>query len=291
MPRRPDDDDAPRWEPPAPSTEAPTWESSAADDVPRWDPNADVPRWEPEPETPRWTPPAAPPVVRAPAPSAGTAPARRGAPAGGPLAWWRDHPWIGVWGLVLAIPLVAIGLRIVDESEQQAFVAPLAWLYVALVAASLVVAAVARARRGSLRLALGLAGALLAAGLLTWPVTRVTLGRAPCPRRAGPDLGAPAAAAALAAWRQGVSGDAGWRGGRVDPAWAARAGAVGVLDYSLVATGCWERVAPVDGSRTWHEFRVTVRAGTDNPLSKVVVVHTARSAQGWKITAIEGPLP
>ena len=172
----------------------------------------------------------------------------------------------------------------------EAFVAPLAWAFGALLAASLGVAAAARARRSPV-LAVGLAGALAAAGLLLWPVTRVTLGRAPCPPRAGPDLGAPVAAAALEAWRGGVTGDTGWRAGRADPAWTARARAAGLLDFSLVETGCWERVAPVDGSRTWHEFRATVRAGEDNPLSKIVVVHTARGDAGWKITAIEGPLP
>jgi hypothetical protein len=254
-----------------------------------------VPRWEPEAETPRWTPPPAapPPRVRAepPAPPARVAPAPGLTPIARPFVWWREHPWIVVRVLVPAIPLVAIALRLLDASEHEAFVAPLAWAFGALLAASLGMAAAARARRSPVRLAVGLACALAAAGLLLWPVTRVTLGRAPCPPRAGPDLGAPVAAAALEAWRGGVTGDTGWRAGRADPAWTARARAAGLLDFSLVETGCWERIAPVDGSRTWHEFRATVRAGEDNPLSKIVVVHTTRVDEGWKITAIEGPLP
>jgi hypothetical protein len=294
VPRPSDDDDAPRWEPPAPSTEAPTWESSSEAGASRWDPEADVPRWAPDAEATRWTPPAAAPAPRArvqkPAPATRLEPGRRVAPVGGPFIWWREHPWTVVWGLVPAIPLVAVALRLVDASGHAAFVAPLTWAFAALLAASLVVAAVTRARRAPVRLALGLVGALVAAGLLLWPVTLVTLGRAPCPSRAGPDLGAPIAAAALEAWRAGVTGDAGWRAGRADPAWTARARAAGLLDFSLVESGCWERIAPVDGSRTWHEFRATVRAG-DNPLSKVVVVHTTRGDQGWKITAIDGPLP
>jgi hypothetical protein len=208
-----------------------------------------------------------------------------------PFIWWRAHPWIVMWALVLVIPLVAVALRLLDESEHEAFVSPLAWAFAVSVVAALVVATLARGPRSPLRLALGLGAPLLAAGMLLWPVTQVTLGRTPCPPRAGSDLGAPIAAAALEAWRAGKTGDAGWHGGRADATWIARAGALGVIESSLVDSGCWERVAPVDGSRTWHEFRVTVRQGKGNPLSKVVVVHTARAAAGWKITAIEGPLP
>jgi hypothetical protein len=295
MPRRPDDDDAPRWEPPAPSTEAPTWESSSEDRIPRWDPEADVPRWEPDAQAPRWTPPPAAAAPRArvepPTLAVKAAPVRRWARLARPFVWWHEHPWIVVWALIPAIPLVAVALRLLDESAHAALVGPTAWAFGALLVAALAVAGAARARRSPVRLALGLAGALAAAGLLLWPVTRVTLGRAPCPLRAGPDLGAPIAASALEAWRAGASGDAAWRGGRADPAWTQRARSAGLIDFSLEETGCWERIAPVDGTRTWHEFRATIRAGADNPLSKVVVVHTARGDEGWKITAVEGPLP
>ena len=67
--------------------------------------------------------------------------------------------------------------------------------------------------------------------------------------------------------------------------------AVTLLEYQLVGSGCWERVAPIDATRTWHEFRVTVRGSGRAALAKSVVVHTAVGSDGWKITAIEGPLP
>jgi hypothetical protein len=196
-----------------------------------------------------------------------------------------------VWALVLLIPGLAVLLRVVDESRHVAFVRPLAWAFVVLFATALGVAMLASARRSLLRVALGLAACLAVAGILLWPVTRVTLGRTACPSRAGPDLGAPIAAAAMAAWRAGGVNDAGWRGGRADAPWSDRARSLGLIDYQLVASGCWERVAPVDGTRTWHDFRVTVRQGDNTPLSKVVIVHTAAADEEWTITAIEGPLP
>ena len=122
-------------------------------------------------------------------------------------------------------------------------------------------------------------------------MTKITLGRGMCPPRAGTDLGAPVAAAALTAWQKGAAGAEAWRDGQVDPAWRERSGAASLLEYQFLETGCWERVAPIDASRTWHEFRVTVRAGEQAALSKSVVVHTAAGQAGWKITAIEGPLP
>jgi len=50
-------------------------------------------------------------------------------------------------------------------------------------------------------------------------------------------------------------------------------------------------VAPIDASKTWHDFRVTIKEGDRAPLSKVVVVRTSAEGGGWKITRIEGPLP
>jgi hypothetical protein len=209
----------------------------------------------------------------------------------GPWRWWRAHPWLVLWVIVLVLPLVAIAMRLLDESAHQALVAPLAWSFVLLAGAAVVVAAVVGWPRSPVRTALGVGGALAAAAVLLVPVTQVTFGRAPCPPRAGPELGAPVAAGALAAWRTGDSGSAGWHDGLVDAGWSARAQAFRVLDHQLVESGCWERVAPVDGRRTWHEFRVTVQRPEDNPLSKIVIVHTAHGGEGWKITAIEGPLP
>jgi hypothetical protein len=196
-----------------------------------------------------------------------------------------------VWALVLALPLVSIALRLLDESGYHAGVAPMGWAFGALLVGALAMTAVLRAGRSPARFVLGLLGALAATGALLWPLTSVTLGRAPCPSRAGRDLGAPVAAAALEAWRKGAPDAAGWGEGRVDRAWIERARPFAVLDYVRLDSGCWERMAPVDDSRTWHEFRATVLAPDRNPLSKLVVVHTARGAVGWKVTAIEGPLP
>jgi len=119
----------------------------------------------------------------------------------------------------------------------------------------------------------------------------VTLGRVSCPPRAGTDLGVQASAVALEAWLRGEAGDTVWRGGVPDPRWRDKARDVTLMDYQLVATGCWERVAPIDASRTWHDFRVTIKEGERAPLSKVVVVRTTAEADGWKITRIDGPLP
>jgi hypothetical protein len=275
MPRRPpDDDDVPRWEPPAPSTDVPRWEPPVAEDIPRWEPPAP-----PRRATRRRAAPPAPPP---PTPHVATL-AR-------PFHGWGAHPWLVVWALVFAIPGAALGLRIVDESEHAALVGVLIWLYVAVFVAALVMGVRRSGPRSALRMGLGLGGALAVAGLLVWSVTQVTFGRAPCPARAGSDLGVATAASALEAWAAGRAGDAGWQHGQPDAAWTERTGTARLLDYHVVDSGCWERAAPVDGTRTWHEFRVNVQPGEGPPLSKIVVVHTT-AAEGWKITAIEGPLP
>jgi hypothetical protein len=41
----------------------------------------------------------------------------------------------------------------------------------------------------------------------------------------------------------------------------------------------------------WHEFRVIVREGTLEPLSKLVVVHVANEGGAWKVIGVDGPLP
>jgi len=122
-------------------------------------------------------------------------------------------------------------------------------------------------------------------------VTQISLGRVICPARAGADLGARSAAVALEAWQRGDAGDAAWRAADPAPAWREKARSISLLDYRLVESGCFERVAPIDTQHTWHDFRVTIKEGQRAPLSKVVVVHTAVEADGWKITGIEGPLP
>jgi hypothetical protein len=192
---------------------------------------------------------------------------------------------------VFLAPGTVVLLRALDESGHHGLVRPLAWTLGGLFVAVLVVAMLASARRSVIRLAFGTLGARGALAAVLWPVTQVTLGPTACPPRAGTDLGVPAAGAALDAWQHGAPGDEGWRLARADDGWRERSRAVTLLQYQRVETGCWERVAPIDATRTWHEFRVTVRGGARGPLSKSVVVHTAVSPDGWKITAIEGPLP
>jgi hypothetical protein len=196
-----------------------------------------------------------------------------------------------VWALVLLAPIAVALLRVLDESGYEALLTPLAWSLVVLFVAVLVVAALTSVPRSMARAVVGTAGALIALAVLLWPVTRVTLDHTPCPPRAGVDLGVPAAVNALASWERGEVDDAAWRGGAAGPGWRDKVRETRLLDYQLVDSGCWERVAPVDVSRTWHEFRVTVEAAEREPISKVVVVHTASERGDWKITSVEGPLP
>jgi hypothetical protein len=209
-----------------------------------------------------------------------------------PLGRRTGRSWLVAWVLVLLIPVATLALRLLDASAYAALVSPLAWGFAGLIGAALAAAGLASWRRSGLRAALGLAAVLAVAGLLLWPLTHVTLGRTPCPPRAGDELGAAVAVVALGAWRERGTSHAAWQAGWTDPGWSARARSGRLLDFGRVGSGCWDRVAPVDATRTWHEFRVTVQGRDDpSPLSKVVVVHTAAVAEGWKITAIEGPLP
>jgi hypothetical protein len=284
------DDDAPRWE-------LPEWDESSsgslADNVPRWEPDREVPRWQP-------TRAAAPgaragarvrPRAESGVPTTRPAPPPKISPFARPFVWWAAHPWIVLWLLVCLTPGAVLALRALDESGLEMVVQPLAWSFVALFVVALGLAMVTSARRSVTRLAFGTIAAVVAVGVLLWPVTRVTLGRTMCPARAGADLGVTVARGALDAWQRGATGDGGWRTAQADGGWRDRSRAVSLLDYQLAETGCWERVAPIDGTHTWHEFRVTVQDRDQAALSKSVVVHTAAGTDGWKITAIEGPLP
>ena len=278
-------DDVPRWQPPEPSDDAPRWEPPPSIDEPRWDPPP-----APAEPTQRWAPPSAPgrpasitaAAARTPAPALAARPRP---------SWWRRRPWAVVWALVLLAPIAVALLRVLDESGYEALLTPLAWALAVLFVAALAVAVLASVPRSAARAVLGLVGALIALAVLLWPVTRVTLDHTPCPARAGVDLGVPAAVNTLASWERGEVDDAAWRGGAAGPGWRDKVRETRLIDYQLVDSGCWERVAPVDVSRTWHEFRVTVEAAEREPISKVVVVHTASERGDWKITSVEGPLP
>jgi hypothetical protein len=97
--------------------------------------------------------------------------------------------------------------------------------------------------------------------------------------------------AVLEAWKSGAPGVAAWRGGAVEASWQERARRIALIDYRLVESGCWERVAPISASSTWHEFRVTVKEADRAPLSKTVLVHTEKEGTGYKVAAVDGPLP
>jgi hypothetical protein len=281
MPRS-SDDDAPRWE-------LPVWEAPGAsplDAVHRWEPEVQAQRRQPRRATA-----TAPARVRPSAAVAPVPPSASSSSRAGPLAWWAAHPWVVLWTLVGLAPAGAVLLRALDEAELEAVVQPLAWALGALFVMALALAMVVSARRSALRLTLGTLTAIASLGMLLWPMTQVTLGRTVCPARAGADLGASVAAAAIDSWQHGLAGDAAWVRGQAESGWRARSSSIRVMEYRLVETGCWERVAPIDGTRTWHEFRVTVGGTETALLSKSVVVHTAVGADGWKITAVEGPFP
>lgn len=279
-------EDIPRWQPPNDPTDVPRWEPPPPSrDVPRWEPDADVRARPPRPGGPvgaRWEVGEAP--VR-------RAPVKRASRLVIPFLWWRRHPWVLVWICVFLAPGAGLLLRLVDESGWDPLVAPLAGLFIAFFALALLRGALASVRHSFARLALGVGAALVALAVLLWPVVWVTMGRVTCPARAGTDLGVPTSAIALDAWRRSEAGDSVWHGGAADARWRDTTRGITLLDYQLVESGCWERIAPIDATRTWHDFRVTIREGGRAPLSKVVIVHTAVERGGWKITGIEGPLP
>jgi hypothetical protein len=280
-------DDTPRWEPPPPSREPPRWQppAEATDTVPRWEPDREVPRWQPPTEA------RAPGHVGVEEPARRRPPPPKVSPLVVPFRFWRRHPWVAVWAGVFLAPGAVLLLRIADESGLERLVQPLEWLFIAVFGVALALAANFSLHRSLARLGIGVVSALVAAAVLLWPVTHVVLGRVNCPPRAGRDLGVMIAAGAIDVWQRGQPGGEGWRTGEADIGWIERSRAIRLLDYQLVESGCWERVAPIDASRTWHDFRVTIQEGDRQPLSKVVVVHTTAVGDGWKITAIEGPLP
>jgi hypothetical protein len=284
---RSSDDDAPRWELPVWEDEPPSRSTAGA--VPRWEPEHETPRRQPQRRSAAGTRGQGP--LGAPAASASRVRAPGRSLFARPFAGWAAHPWVVVWALVLLAPAAALLLRALDESSLPALVQPVIWALVALFVVALALAMMASARCSSIRLMLGTVGVLAVLTGLLWPVTQVSLGRTACPARAVGDLGASVAGRTLEAWRRGTGVDGAWRTGQADGDWLDRSRSVGLLDYELVDSGCWERAAPIDVARTWHEFRVTVKSGGSASLLKSVVVHTAMGADGWKITAIEGPLP
>jgi hypothetical protein len=205
--------------------------------------------------------------------------------------WWAAHPWIVVWMCVFLSPFVVVVLRVLDDAGYRRMVAPLQWLAIGVLVIAVVLGVAVTSRRSALRAMSGLAFAVAGVLLLVLPTTNVMLGRTACPTRAGHELGMSTAVAVVEAWGKGEAGDAVWSGGEASPAWKERVRTLSLEEFRLIDSGCWERVAPVRESPTWHEFRVTVREGTLAPLSKILLVHVAAEGGAWKVTGVDGPLP
>ena len=147
-------------------------------------------------------------------------------------------------------------------------------------------------------LALGLAeayaiGYLPTSGFLshikpTLPMSHV-IGQRACPEHMGVDRGVQVSSQMLDAWRNGERPSvAVWNDLGVADAWRMQIAGLRLIDYKLEDSGCWERLAPVTTTRTWHQFRVTVQRGDGERFSKVVTVHTRAARDGWRVAEIEG---
>jgi hypothetical protein len=213
------------------------------------------------------------------------------APYAVPFVWWSTHPWIVVWMCVFLSPFVVVLLRLLDDAGYRPLIAPLQFLAIGVLIVALVLGVAATARRSLVRAVSGVVFAIAGLLLLVLPTTNVVLGRTACPRHPGRELGLSTAVAVVEAWRKGETADAVWAHGEASPAWKQHVSELALEEFRLVDSGCWERVAPVRESPTWHEFRVTVREGTLAPLSKILLVHVADEGGAWKVIGIDGPLP
>ena len=202
--------------------------------------------------------------------------------------WWRRHAWIPVWITVFLTPAALLSLRLIDDTSVALVLPPLLIVMIVLFLAMLAVAVRASVTRSVPRAVAGGGSALLAAGLLALAMIHV-IGQRSCPERMGVDRGIQVAAQMLDAWRKGEAAPADvWASAAVADAWRSRVGKLTLIDYKVVDSGCWERLAPVATERTWHEFRVTVQQ-RDGRFSKVVTVHTHVTRGNWHITEVEGP--
>jgi hypothetical protein len=190
---------------------------------------------------------------------------------------------------VVLTPGALFGLRLFDDSALALVLEPL--LVVLAVLFLVIVAAAARrsARQSPLRAFAGAGGALVLVALLVWPMTHV-FGQRSCPDRMGPDRGLQVSMRMLDAWQSGKTPPVDiWTSPVVADAWQKRARTITLVDYKLTDSGCWERLAPVTTSQTWHQFRATVRQGVGDGFSKTVTVHTSAAWDGWTISEVEGP--
>ena len=186
-------------------------------------------------------------------------------------------------------PGLLFGLRLLDDSALALVLEPLL-VVLALVFLVIVAAAARRSAGHSLpRAVAGAAGALILVALIVWPMTHV-FGQRSCPDRMGPDRGLQVSLRMLDAWQGGKTPPVDiWTSPAVADAWQKRARTITLVDYKLIDSGCWERLAPVTTGQTWHQFRATVRQGAGDGFSKTLTVHTSAAWGGWTISEVEGP--
>jgi hypothetical protein len=194
-----------------------------------------------------------------------------------------------VWVTVALTPIALLCLRLVDDSAAAVIVQPVVSLIIVVLLVTVAAAVRTNASDSLSRTLAGGGGALLAAALLVLPMTQV-IGQRPCPDRMGSDRGLQVSRRLFDAWRRGgLPPTDVWAKDAVADGWRARVRDVALLDYRLEDSGCWERLAPVTTSKTWHEYRVTVRRAEGDSFSKVVIVHTRAARGGWRLAGIEGP--
>jgi len=204
--------------------------------------------------------------------------------------WWRRHAWIPVWIAVFLTPVALLLLRLIDDTSVAVLLRPVLFVMVVLFLALVAVAVRTSAPSSLARALAGGGSALLAAALVALPMIHV-IGQRSCPERMGVDRGIQVSMQMLDAWRKGEPPPAEvWGAAAVADAWKAHVGKLRLLDYRLIDSGCWERLAPVATNETWHEFRATVQQGEDR-FSKVMTVHTRATRGGWAVAEIEGPEP
>lgn len=208
-----------------------------------------------------------------------------------PVIWWRRHAWIPVWIAVFLTPVALLSLRLIDDTGVALLVPTMLIAMVVVFVAMVAVGVRTSAPRSTVRAFAGAGSALVAATLLALPMVHV-IGQRACPERMGADRGVAAAMQMLEAWRKGerAPGEL-WLSGDVADAWKPRTEEATLIDYTLVASGCWERLAPVTTTKTWHEFRVTVQSPDGDAFSKIVTVETRATRSGWRISEVEGPGP
>ena len=82
-----------------------------------------------------------------------------------------------------------------------------------------------------------------------------------------------------------------WASADLGPAWSSYVDRLALREYHVTGSGCWERLAPVPMTKTWHEFRVIVQRPDGELVARTVVVHTRAADGGWAIADIEGLEP